>query len=375
MNEDPTRIIEEYLTLVREKLPDSIAEDVVSELELYMLETARDQGVDGQITFESAKKVVAQFGAPGEVADEYRFSMLPESIPEEDIPKEIAQEPIASEQQVSKDEPIIRKVGVDPTVSHISFFNKSVFLSIMWATIITAATTLIGPIWTTIWYLILIVGQVLIVVGILFVRYLDLKRNNVILWKRSYPDWSKLQIFVTLPENGLPSYGKKRIFFDIIVSFIGLLSLTPMIFFGNNPWFIVFIGIPATVLFIARILISVRKLNDERNPCEKARLEFGINLSLLTILDSSFFWLFGYHYYDFNQFSGISTFLIVVFVLLGGAFLLLEVLMEAQNLWWKTEKKVSEEQKSRKVAIRKDILRNGGILLVKLIGWIMIVDS
>ncbi|TFG98416.1 hypothetical protein E4H12_06095 [Candidatus Thorarchaeota archaeon] len=36
---------------------------------------------------------------------------------------------------------------------------------------------------------------------------------------------------------------------------------------------------------------------------------------------------------------------------------------------------MSEEQKSRKVAIRKDILRNGGILLVKLIGWIMIVDS
>ncbi|MCK4568380.1 MAG: hypothetical protein KAU48_13825, partial [Candidatus Thorarchaeota archaeon] len=66
MSNDPANIIDEYLALIREKLPESIADDVITELETYMMETARDQGEDGQITVESAKKVVAQFGAPGE---------------------------------------------------------------------------------------------------------------------------------------------------------------------------------------------------------------------------------------------------------------------------------------------------------------------
>jgi len=86
VTDDPSSIINEYLELIREKLPESIAGDVITELETYMLEAARDQGDNNEITLESAKKVVAQFGAPGEVADEYRYSMLPETIPEEDIP-------------------------------------------------------------------------------------------------------------------------------------------------------------------------------------------------------------------------------------------------------------------------------------------------
>jgi len=374
MSDEPVNIINEYLALVREKLPESIADDVVAELELYMLETARDQGDDGQITFQSAKKVVAQFGAPGEVADEYRFSMLPESIPEEDIPKEIAQQPIipVPEQKVSKDEPIIRKVGVDPTVTPSSFFCKSVFLTVMWAIIVTVLTNLIGPAWSTIGVL-MISAQVFTVVSVLLIRSLDLKRKNVILWKRSYPDWSDLQKFVTLPENGLPSLGRKRIIFDIIISITGIICCTLSVI-GSHPIFVLLIGIPGSILLVARILVSVRKLSDERDPFEMSRLEFGINLSLLIIVNGSIYWLF--YIPPYYIFTGFFAFLMITFTVLGGAVFLFEVFVEAQNLWWKIEKpEESEEQKSRRVAVRKDILRNGGILLVKLIGWMVIVDS
>ena len=42
VSDDPSIIINEYLELIREKLPESIADDVITELETYMLETARD---------------------------------------------------------------------------------------------------------------------------------------------------------------------------------------------------------------------------------------------------------------------------------------------------------------------------------------------
>jgi hypothetical protein len=59
MTENPDSVIEEYLALVDEHLPDSISEDVITELRTYMMETARDMG-EGEVTLQSAKKVVAQ---------------------------------------------------------------------------------------------------------------------------------------------------------------------------------------------------------------------------------------------------------------------------------------------------------------------------
>ena len=80
MSDDPVSVIEEYLALVNEHLPESISVDVITELRTYMVETAQELGA-GEITLQSAKKVVAQFGAPSEVANEYRYSMLPDTLP------------------------------------------------------------------------------------------------------------------------------------------------------------------------------------------------------------------------------------------------------------------------------------------------------
>ncbi|MCK4566821.1 MAG: hypothetical protein KAU48_05875, partial [Candidatus Thorarchaeota archaeon] len=347
----------------------------------------RDLGDNNEITLESAKKVVAQFGAPGEVADEYRYSMLPETIPEEDIPTEIVRETgkIDRKQQAKEPEKTPpRELGVDPTTRYSTFFFKSFALTVMWAGIVFVLTFMSGPMWSPLWFtywpLIFISIEVTFVTIILLARSLYLKRKKVILWKRSYPDWSILQILVTLPENAVKDTGSKLKHLDIAASFVGVLLCIPMLLVWNHPWFIL-IGIPAIILLILRMKIIVRKLDKEKDPYEKSRLEFGINFSLLVVLDSSINWLFNMTL-PWNMLIWFVTPLLAIFVPLFGTVLLLQVLTGAQNLWWKTddqktqtEKQSNEDIRLRKEAIKKGMGRNGVMMFVKMSGWLLIFNS
>ena len=360
MSDDPASIINEYLALVREKLPESIADDVITELESYMLETASDQGEDGQITVESAKKVVAQFGAPGEVADEYRFSMLPETIPEQDIPPEIKQEAVEEPKIVEPEEQVPKVQGVDPTTSYSMFFIKSLLLTIFWATLASIIPFMFVPYWALGLQLIFIIIPVLCVIVFLLVQTFYLKGKKTILWKRSYPDWSIFQTLVTLPENSIPEAGVNITRLDTVVSLIGAFIFASTILQWNHPIGYM-IGIPAAILFIARIKIASRKLDEDKDPYEKSRLEFGVNLSLLVLLESSLYWLFTMHgpwgWYPILYFVGPF---ILTFVILFGPVLLFQLLVGAQNLWWKTEEQPAQiESESKEESIEEeDSIRN-----------------
>ncbi len=83
MKDDPMTIIETYLDLVRSHLPGEIAEEIISELSSYIVEAAQEIG-QGTITTHSAKMAVSKFGAPSKVAEEYRSSMLLESLEAEE---------------------------------------------------------------------------------------------------------------------------------------------------------------------------------------------------------------------------------------------------------------------------------------------------
>lgn len=384
---DPVIIINEYLELIREKLPESIANDVITELETYMLEAARDQGDNNEITLESAKKVVAQFGAPGEVADEYRYSMLPETIPEEDIPTEILKVTSAGDkkQQISEPEKTSPRIlGVDPSTNYSIFFFKSFALTVIWALIVSVLTAMTGPIWFPFWYpnyqWIFIIIEVIFVTIILLVQTRRLKRKKIILWKRSYPDWGNFQKIVTLPENSVPETGFNIKRIDIVASIVGVLLFTPMIFVWNHPWFIL-IGIPAVILFISRIMIVVKKLETEKVPYEKSRLEFGINFSLLIVLNSAIYWLFNMTL-PWSSFIHWFTPIYAIFIPLFGTVLLLQVLTGAQNLWWntddketKTERQLIEAIRLRKEAVSKGMVRNGVMIFAKITGWLIIFNS
>ncbi len=75
MNNTGIGYIEEYVHLVRRYLPESIADDVSSELSSYLTEMARDLG-QGLVSEESAKKAIARFGAPAEIAAEYATALV-----------------------------------------------------------------------------------------------------------------------------------------------------------------------------------------------------------------------------------------------------------------------------------------------------------
>ncbi len=387
MSDDRSSIINEYLELIREKLPESIADDVITELKTYMLETARDLGENNEITLESAKRVVAQFGAPGEVADEYRYSMLPETIPEEDIPTEIMRETSEGDknQQIQEPEKTSpRELGVDPTTRYSTFFFKSFALTVMWAGIVYVLTFMSGPMWSPLWFtywpLIFISIEVTFVTIILLARSLYLKRKKVILWKRSYPDWSILQILVTLPENAVKDTGSKLKHLDIAASFVGVLLCIPMLLVWNHPLFIL-IGIPAIILLILRMKIIVRKLDKEKDPYEKSRLEFGINFSLLVVLDSSINWLFNMTL-PWNMLIWFVTPLLAIFVPLFGTVLLLQVLTGAQNLWWKTEEQLTvgegestKERDPSEQGFKKGVASKGARMFVGISGRLFLFIS
>ena len=75
MNEDPYAEINVYLNLVRSHLPDEIADEIIHEIRTYLIEMAQDLG-HGQVSIESARRSIARFGAPSEIAQEYSRSIL-----------------------------------------------------------------------------------------------------------------------------------------------------------------------------------------------------------------------------------------------------------------------------------------------------------
>jgi len=75
MNEDPYVEIDDYLELVRSHLPNEIADEIIHEIRSYLIEMAQDLG-HGQVSIESARRSIARFGAPSEIAQEYSRSIL-----------------------------------------------------------------------------------------------------------------------------------------------------------------------------------------------------------------------------------------------------------------------------------------------------------
>jgi hypothetical protein len=337
MNSEGESVIEEYLVLVREKLPESIADDVISELRSYMHESARDQG-NGEITIQSAKKVVAQFGAPGEVADEYRYSMFPETIPVEAVPEEIVQEPqqIVEQEPVKQPKPMLTPIPQqDPSVSYRSFFLTASFQSIVWIIITSLLTLFTGPIGFPGWTLLIPVSQVGLVIGALFLQSLNLRWDRTILWRRAYREWSALQNYVTLPENSVPEMGRNMLGLDALASFLGIILFTAASLF-SSPIFFVFCGIPICLLLGARIYYRAVTFRDEKDPIRNSRIQFVINIALLVGLNASLFWIFGFWgYWSYTLWSW--GLLLLPYIVGYGSILLMNIVTGAQNLWWKTE--------------------------------------
>ena len=75
MTKYPSADLDYYLDLVRSHLTDEIAVEIIHEIRTYLTEMAQDLG-HGQVSIESARRSIARFGAPSEIAQEYSRSIL-----------------------------------------------------------------------------------------------------------------------------------------------------------------------------------------------------------------------------------------------------------------------------------------------------------
>ena len=200
MSEDPQIVIDEYLALVREKLPESVADDVISELGSYMAEMAVELG-GGEITVDSAKKTVARFGSPGEVADEYKYSMFPELLPEESS----ATSESDTETTDTMDRPVV-EVPMEPVVHSqgdpvenmetviAKYAGNAVFLGM----VALILSTIVGPIWVSFEAISVFAAEVVIAILIGMFRVMHLNAKGTPLWEKNYDGLSGFQRAVTL---------------------------------------------------------------------------------------------------------------------------------------------------------------------------------
>ncbi|MHA2352636.1 MAG: hypothetical protein ACXABX_05910 [Candidatus Thorarchaeota archaeon] len=358
MTDEPVSAIEEYLALVREHLPESISEDVITELRTYMVETARDLG-EGEVTLQSAKKVVAQFGAPSEVAEEYKFSMLPETIPPKIEPPQDESEP-----QVEMKEQEPRK---DPTASTSGVYLQGVSIAGAWAFLVVLMSTLIGPVWLYPGALFPIIGQFMLVGIGLGVLSFHLRRQKTILWKRSYPEWSILQRFLTLPENVVKEPRDALVVVDILFSLTGLVMFLFSSMYSPTPLYIPLIVFPASAVFLAKAFYSGKRISSQ-DPTGYIKGEFALTFAALLLIDSSQFWLTNFYRPIFYPFM--ATFLI--YILLWGSVLLFQLVTRSGDLWWDVddaELTVIAEETEKLVQRTKNV---AGSTILRLIGWIIL---
>jgi hypothetical protein len=359
MTDKPEIIIEEYLALVNEHLPESISEDVITELRSYMVETARETG-GGEITQQSAKKVVAHFGAPSEVAREYRYSMLPETIP----PEEAA--PV--EQSVIIEEPESHKREVR---SYSGAYLQAGAITIGWALIIASLSTLLGPIWMEGMVTTILVSQVTVVlVGIGVITY-SRKRNNEILLSRSYPEWPRMQKLLTLPDNYINDSVEQFSTLDILGSFLGFA-----IFFASTSpfaylWYVLIIAIPTCMLFVSKMIIGIVRRNT-LDPTKRLHGEFIVTFGSLLFLDCSLIWFAFRWMGTYNPWSPF----VLMYAIAWGPVLLFQLVVRGQNLYWdkpgssRTDSPPLSKQETD--IILRRVGKNRNSTIARIVGWIVV---
>ncbi len=223
MNEGALAIIEDYLQLVRRHLPDSIAEDILDELRDYMVEAAIEEG-SGTLSIESAKRTVARFGAPSEVAEEYRQSMM---LDEDDASQEV----VVGGVPKRKGPPHKKEIYGKP----VSIRRASIQLFgvlFIWSIITSIPTGII-------WFLYFPIQ--LSILGILiFIRALHLRIRRKTLSSASYATWPSILRFFTLPFGLLPKGRKSLRYLEFILTgIIAIVVIPSVVFLISVPLLIV----------------------------------------------------------------------------------------------------------------------------------------
>ncbi len=358
MTEEPDGIIEEYLTLINEHLPESISEEVITELRTYMVETARDLG-GGEITLQSAKKVVAQFGAPSEVAEEYRYSMLPETIPAvHETSEDESTQKDRDDSGIEQKKPEIRK---DPTASLSEAFLQATSIALTWSFLVVLASTLIGPIWIYTNTSMIFLTQIILVECCIAVLIFHRRNQKAILWKRTYPEWSITQRFFTLPENVFKNASDFLHAIDLLGALAGVVIFFLSAFLSPSSYYIPLVAVPCSMTLIAKSFYSGKRISSQ-NPTMTIRAEFAATFLALLLINSSQIWIMSYSFAVVLMFR--------IYSVIWGSVLLLQLVARAGDLWWDIDILETTLTTIEKSSLLHQTISTIKSLFLRLIGWI-----
>jgi hypothetical protein len=333
MTRSPEQIIEDYLEIVRTHLPESIADDVVTELRIYIFDAAREKG-DGEVTERSAKKAVSRFGAPSEVAEEYTASMFleDEEIPlEQIVDAEIADLPNEIHKPVSPIAPVetsttratheaVIEEGPGEELTEMNQFEallKVLVVTLFWTVIVSLPGF---P---------LLAVQIPLVILIVVVNFLYLISNGVVFRERYHPEWSEFQTFLTLPQNSYSEPIPLYRYFDFFITILGIsITIASAI---TAPYF-VFAAIGVILFLVWRFKYMVRRDTDE-DPMGYVRSEFFINLGTALSLSISVTFLTATLWIG----SWFALIAMGIFTVFYNTHLVIHLTLRGQDIWWEAE--------------------------------------
>jgi hypothetical protein len=306
MTEAALNIIENYLSLVRKYLPDSIANDIIDEIRDYIIEAAEEEG-GGALTEESAKRTVARFGAPSEVAAEYKASMLTD---DDTIEIEDIREERSSTRVPSAPPRIKRPTSTGRPVSQLTAFLHFVAVASIWAVITSIPALTFAAV--------LIPTYVVISIGFGFSVMLYNKTNKNTSIERSFPDWPFIQRIASFPDGFLPVQNREAIQIEAILTAgaIVLLMLAP-------GWWLV---IP---LLVARYWVIDKRMKGI-DPAQFVRIDAVLEVCTLLALNLGFGFLVFQSYYHYYYSVG-WMFSPVAIIL--GAYVLVRLTAATPELW------------------------------------------
>ncbi|TFF84718.1 hypothetical protein EU524_00465 [Candidatus Thorarchaeota archaeon] len=334
MNGNPQIVIDEYLTLVRERLPESVADDVINELRSYMAEMAVELG-GGEITLESAKKTVARFGSPGEVADEYRYSLFPELLPEESsgTPESETETPYTAHRPVVEvpRKPVVHSQS-DPIEDRATVLAKFTGITVFLGTLVVLLSTIVGPLWVSFEAISVFAAEIAtaILLGIIRVMYLGAKGTP--LWKKNPTGFSSLQRAVTLPENVGDTKSGILAAWDAVGSGFGIVIIVFPLGMAYGILYTFIVSFPASLFLGAKIYYDL-KLMRGQNPYEVARRDFLCTMASLVLVNSALaWWALAPPWMAAGGHLGLA-----VFNLTMGPLYMYQLVTRFQDLWWESE--------------------------------------
>ncbi len=319
MSNDAEQIIETYLTLIQQNLPDCILHEVIPEIRDYLIASATELG-GGEMTESSAKKAVARFGAPSEVAEEYKSSMLLKDEPslstkEADPPE--AQDDLDNDTYESvMEEETTRRVIPDAIA-----FGQYMLAVLIWSMVVLVLS---GGFMPTFFILTLplVAGASIFVVAYFIVS----RRSLAKFVDADSPKWPFYRRIFSLPRP-VPVPDRSAIMkFSIHASMVGGITCFFLSFAVLN---FAFYGIPAGLLLLLRAVLVDKQIHSFARK-NRARYSLIYDLLCLVLMSWAFLSLL------YNVWSGI--FLVSLFAIMDlafGGYLLFNISVNSERIWAK----------------------------------------